>query len=161
MSRWNRLLETKPLSLIDHLLTEMAKLIAQDLSTWPLPIQELDPALSACYREVIAAESRPADGVFAEAFRLTRWELKREVDAIDEYMRNLRWMSFGLSSRDKAPILFVARWLLEQYLSLLESTNSRITRVDLLECLERTQRFFTQLIPSVPAASESLKKRLL
>jgi hypothetical protein len=136
-SRWDLLLDTKPVSLLRHLLDQVPGLLAKDLSQWPLPIQELDPETGRRYAPLLdPASVRPGKEVFAEAFRLARWELERDVEAVDDYMRNQRWAAHGLTAEAKLALLFISRWLVEQLLSLREATHGKVTRVQLVECLD-------------------------
>jgi hypothetical protein len=147
-SRWERLLDRKPVPLIEHLLDEVAKLLAADLRRWPPPVADLDPAAERKYRSLLAPGSaRPDDTVFGEAFRVARWEMEREVDASADYFRNRRWMERGLAEDARMPILFLSQWLVEQLLSLREHTHSQVTRPQLVECLERARRL---ILPAGP-----------
>jgi hypothetical protein len=140
-SRWDFLLDQKPVPLAELLLDEVSKLLAKDLAGWPLPIQELDAETGRRFQPLLEPESqRPGEPVFAEAFRLTRWEIERNIDAIDEYMRNQTWSEHGLTAEDKLALLFVSRWLVEQLLSLREAVEGRISRPQLVDCLERARR---------------------
>jgi hypothetical protein len=140
-SRWDFLLDHKPVPLVDHLITEVAKLLAKDLARWPPPIQELDEATGKPFEPLLAPDRpRPSPQVYAEALQLTRWELTRELDPYDDYMRNRRWMEKGLAPDDKLPLLFLNRWLVEQMLALGEATEGRVKRAQMLECLERVRQ---------------------
>jgi hypothetical protein len=75
-----------------------------------------------------------------ESLRLATWELQREFDAYDDYMRNKRWEERGLTAADKPALLFVSRWLVEQLLALSESTEGRVGRPLLIRCLASTRR---------------------
>jgi hypothetical protein len=140
-SRWDILLESKPIPLIDHLLEEVAKIIAKDLKDWPPRIDSMDLEAGEKFAPLFEPDRRPpGDAVYREAFRLTAWELQRELDAYDDYMRNNRWLEHGLSPDDKLALLFINRWLLEQMLSLGESTDGRVNRQRMLDCLQRLER---------------------
>ncbi len=142
-SRWEQFLELekKPIPLIDHLLDEVAKLLAKDLETWPPPVMELDLDTGGRFRELFEPGSRrPEPAVYEEAFRVARWELEREIEVSADYFRNQRWMERGLSPGERTAILFLSAWLVEQLLSLREYTHSRVTRPMLVDCLERTER---------------------
>lgn len=139
-TRWEHLLERKPIPLVDHLIDEVAKLLAKDLATWPLPVTDFDLDTGRSFAALLAPDARrPEDAVFDEAFRVARWELDRDLDASADYFRNRRWMERGLDEPSRTPILFISRWLVEQLLSLRECTQSKITRPQLIECLERTR----------------------
>ena len=138
---WDFIHDRKPKPLRDHLLDEFAARLSADLKTWPLPISELDPAVGAKWAPLLAPESvRPGRSVFEQGFRLARWELERQLDALDEYMRNERWLEAGINREEKQALLFVSAWLVEQLLALSETTQGRIDRRGLVECLDRTER---------------------
>jgi hypothetical protein len=139
-SKWERLLDTKPIPLIDHLVEEAAKLLAADFATWPLPVQELDPVTGAGFAPLLEPGSVPPDDrAYGEAFQLTRWELEHDLDAYDDYMRNRRWMERGLPPESKTVLLLLSRWLYEQLTSLAEATGNRVKRKHLALILERTK----------------------
>jgi hypothetical protein len=142
-SKWDYLLDQKPVPLIDHLIEEVAKLLAKELRSWPPPLQSVEPEGAAAYAELLAApSSRPSLALYEEAFRLTTWELERELAAYDDYFRNRRWLERGLAPADKPALLFLSRWLLEQMLGLAEGTEGRIKRAQLRTCLDATWRRF-------------------
>ena len=140
-SRWERLLDQKPIPLLDHLISEVAKLLVKDFGRWPLTIEELDLSTGQGFAELLSGDKpRPRDEVYAEAFKLARWELSRELDAYDDYMRNRRWLERGLTPEDKPALLLLSRWLVEQMLGLGEATEGRVKRPQMLTCLERMER---------------------
>jgi len=140
-SRWDRLLDVKAISLAEHLVEEVSKLLAKDLARWPLPVLELDVETGRQFAPLLAPDSqRPDPPAFGEAFRLARWELEREIEAVDDYMRNRRWLERGLAPDDKQALLFISRWLVEQLLGLAEATEGRLSRPTLVEALNRTER---------------------
>jgi hypothetical protein len=144
-SGWDHVLERKPASLVEHLLDEVAKLLAADLRRWPLPAIDLDLDTGRKFAPLLHPDSvRPDDAVFDEAFRVAQWELEREIDASADYFRNRRWSERGLPDGARTPILFISRWLVEQLLSLREHTHSRLTRAQLVDCLERVKRSLRQ-----------------
>ncbi len=140
-SRWDYLFEAKPVPIIEHFLEEVSKLLATELQQWPLPIQELDLAHGQKFAALLEPGSkRPERAVFTEAFRLARWELLREFDAYDDYMRNARFVERGLAPEDRTALLLVSQWLVEQMVGIGEATEGRIRRPQLAECLERIER---------------------
>ncbi|WP_426754110.1 hypothetical protein [Myxococcus sp. Y35] len=139
-SRWDHLFDLKPVSLVDHLLEEVAKLLHKDLLQWPPPVQELDLDTGGSFAPLFTEpRPRPAPAVYREAFRLAQWELARETDAYDDYMRNKRYLERGLAPDDRVALLFLSRWLTEQMLGLGEATEGRIKRKHMRDCLERLQ----------------------
>lgn len=142
-SKWELVLNSKPIPIVDHLIDETAKIFAKDLSSWPPNIEAFDattgPALAALVQQ---RPERPDPKLYAEAFRLTRIDLSRELEAYDEYFRNQRYLESGLEPKDKGLLLFVSRFMAEQLLALSEATEGRVSRAKLLEILEKTRRYF-------------------
>ncbi len=138
-SRWDFLLDQKPVPLAEYLLDEVAKLLVKDLSQWPPPVRELEPSLAAGLHGVLESR-RPPDALFEEAFRLARLDLERQLEAYDDYVRNRRWLERGLAPEHKPALLFLTRFLIEQMLSLGEATEGRVHRKAMLSCLERAER---------------------
>ena len=138
-SRWEQLLAQKPVPLVEALLEEVSKLLARDLTRWPLPVESVDPQTANPFQELLAPDARrPGAAVFHEAFRLAGWELTRELLASDEYMRHERYLEHGVAPHERTALLFVSRWLMEQLLALGEATSGRVKRADLVRCLEKT-----------------------
>jgi hypothetical protein len=140
-SRWELLLEQQPVPLIDHLVEELSKLLANELSRWPPDIAELDVASGASFAPLLEeGYPRPAKAAYAEAFRLARFELEHDLDAYDDYMRNQRWAEHGLPPGAKQELLFLSRWLTEQMFALGEVTQGRVKRRHMREILDRAER---------------------
>jgi hypothetical protein len=143
MNRWEWLLEQRPRPIMEQLLDEVAGLLAKDLEGWPPKMDLLDPATGGSFAPLFRPEAqRPNARVYVEAFKLARWELARDLDAYDDYMRNQRYLEMGLGAADRLALLFLSRWLLEQALSLGEATEGRVNRAQLSECLSRAERTF-------------------
>lgn len=141
--RWEHLFAQKPLPLLDYLLEEAAKLLAKELKQWPPPIEELDGSASPSFREIANGERlQPPLEAYRQSFLLARWELQRQFAAYDDYMRNQRWMERGLSLGHRADLLYLSRWMVEKLLLLREQSQGRVSREQLVICLERTQRRF-------------------
>ncbi|MDX2009726.1 MAG: hypothetical protein SFW67_06035 [Myxococcaceae bacterium] len=144
-TRWERLLDQKPIPIIEHLLDEVARLFAEELARWPPQVTEFDAQTGAALEGLLAEHPlRPDDRVYAEAFRLTRWDLGRDFEAVDDYWRNQRHLEAGLTARDKPMILFLTRYVSEQLLALGEATQGRVNRARMLDALGRIERHFLQ-----------------
>ncbi|NPC51403.1 hypothetical protein HPC50_30565, partial [Corallococcus exiguus] len=103
-------------------------------------VQDLDPATLGEFAPLFQeATRRPDPAVYTEALRLAKWDLAREFDAFDDYVRNKRYLERGLAPDDRVPLLFLTRWLTEQMLGLGESTQGRIKRPLMRECLDRLE----------------------
>jgi hypothetical protein len=141
VDRWTWVLDQKPRPVLDVLKDEVAKLLSGQLQRWPLPLEELDPAYAGRHAPALAPDApRPSAAVYTQSFRLARWELERDIAAVDDYFRNLRFLEAGLGPGDKAALLVLSRWLTEQALALAEATEGRVKRPDLVDILERTER---------------------
>jgi len=139
--RWERILDQKPVPLVEHLLDEAARLLLADLGRWPLPVQEVDARTGRSMAELFAPDAPPpSPPVFPAALRLVRWELGREHDAYDDYMRNRRYQETGIPERERPLLLLVSRWVLEQLLALSEVTGGRVDRPALLGLVDRLER---------------------
>jgi hypothetical protein len=136
-SKWEALLDQKPVPLSEHLLVECSKLFARDLAVWPPEVEDVSGAAAA----LLAGDpARPTGELLREAFRLARWDLAREHEAYDDYMRNARWGAEGLTESDKPMLLFLSRLIEEQLLSLGEATQGRVDRKGMLRVLDLTER---------------------
>jgi len=139
--RWEALLEKKPVPIIEHLLDEAAKFFAGELGAWPPQLLEIDfPQGKETAALLDANPQRPGDAVWREAFELARWDLNREFEAFDEYMRNRRYLERGLGEPDRAMILFLSRLLTEHALGLNEATQGKVNRERMVDLLHRTEK---------------------
>lgn len=142
-SKWDLVLGTRPVPVIEHLVAEIARLFAKDLAAWPPEIEAFDGATGAKLLALLEAHpGRPDARLYREAFELTRLDLSREFEALDDYWRNQRWLSAGLAASDKGMLQFLSRFMAEQLLALGEATEGRINRSRMLDVLERTRTTF-------------------
>lgn len=139
--RWERILDRKPVPLQEQLLDEAAKLLLTELRQWPLPVEEIDARTGTGIAELLAPDApRPSLAVLASALTLVRWELGRDHDAYDEYMRNRRYQDAGIPESERPALLLVSRWVLEQLFSLADATEGRVDRRALLGLVDRLER---------------------
>lgn len=136
-SRWDAILELKPVPIREHLLDALSTLLAKDLEHWPPPLEDPSADTAALLQET---PQRPAARLFREAFALARFEVEHAADAFDDYVRNRRWREAGLADRHKPVLLFVSRLLVEQLDVLSQATDGRINQQARLEVLARTER---------------------
>ena len=141
-SRWDRLLDLKTLTLVDALMTEASKVMAETLlGDWPPAIEGLDEATGAEFASIFAKDSkRPPIAAFFEATKLARFDLQRDFEAFDDYVRNERWTEAGLGTEHKTAILFLTRWIVEEALSLGEATDGRVRRKDMVAAVDRLEK---------------------
>jgi hypothetical protein len=140
-NRWERILDQKPVRLEEHLISEAARLLLGELGRWPLPVEEIDAMTGGGMVELLRPDApRPSPAVFPAALQLVRWELGREHEAYDEYMRNRRYQEAGIPEADRPALLLVSRWVLEQLLSLSDATGGRVNRHSLISLVDRLER---------------------
>lgn len=149
-TKWDLILGQRPVPLVDHLLQEVARVFAADLAVWPPEIEAFDAATGAKVAQLLEeSPARPDRRLYTEAFRLTRFDLSRDLDAYDDYVRHQRWVEAGLAPGHRDLLLFVSRFMTEQLLGLLEATQGRVNRSKLLEVLAQTERLW----PTLPVES--------
>lgn len=148
-SKWDLVLEQRPVPLMEHLVQELAALFARDLSAWPPAIEAFDDATAGALRPLLAETVEPpGPAAYREAFRLAQLDLSREFEALDDYWRNRRFGEAGLAAADAPLLQFLSRFMTEQLLALGEATEGRINRPRMLQLLERTRTiFFSGMTP--------------
>lgn len=137
-SKWDLVLERRPRPVLDYLVDEVAQLFAAELERWPPAVE--DAAEGSLASLLVTQPRRPDRRVYEAAFALARWDLEREVEAIDDYFRNQRYLGVGLAPGDRALLLFMSRLIVEHLLALQEATNGRLGRPRLIEVLDRTRQ---------------------
>src|SRR5688500_12549182 len=80
MSRWDRWEQAiRRTTLADQLMSEVAKVLWEDLGNWPPPIEEVEAAGQRQYAELLAPGSPvPPRAAYVEGIRLAGWDLERE-----------------------------------------------------------------------------------
>ncbi len=141
-TRWDYLYERKPATITEFFLDEAACWLANNLREWPLPIEEWNsPSAKEKFQALLQpGVARPAPPLYRAAFCLARWEIKREWEIIDDYMRNERWRDITTPGIGVDFIMLLCSYLVEQMLSLAEVTQGRITRSQLVDLLKRTEK---------------------
>lgn len=138
LDRWARFFEPRVITGLEMLQDEVVKSFAQDLASWPPPVEQwFDAALRERFAPVLSPFCpRPSPAVFRAAIELAIQELQREYEAIDAFYRNDRAASISGDERERLALLFLHRWLTDAMLELLEAVP-RFKRPHLVECLER------------------------
>jgi hypothetical protein len=144
-SKWDLVLDRKPVPIEEHLLHECAALFAKDLSQWPPPVDSESPALTGMLH---LQQTAPSPTLMREAFKLARWDLANELQPYDDYMRNQRWLQNGLAPNDKPMLLFFSRFIGEQLFALAEYTHGKLNRQALLRVLDLTQAAVLKVEPT-------------
>jgi hypothetical protein len=146
MGRWDFVEELRLLSTAEAIAGELAKQLAGDLERWPPEVEWSDERERARFAPLYAlGAARPSRIAFAEGFRLARWELEHEVEAIDDYWRNGRDAVAG-GDLDRLAVRLLWRYLTEAALTVAEATQGRVKRRHLLDCLEQAERRVAMIV---------------
>lgn len=147
MGRWDYLYEIGPRPAIDVLLDEAAKAFSEDLKSWPPPLEGLEPAGVQRTLAVLRGE-RPHRLAYEEAFKLARFDLEHEYEAIDRWQES-GWRSAQLNEAERDAAVFLWRYLTERIFDLNEAVQSRLRRADLVTLVDRIERRLHALIVPV------------
>jgi hypothetical protein len=134
--RWEFLEGVRAMTAAEAIVHEAAKLLAGELARWPPRVEWTDATAAARYAPLYAdAAPRPTDLAVREGMRLARWEMERDVQAIDFYMRNDLAAKVTTTAHDRLALDLVWRYLTEAMLALQELCGGRLKRAHLIDCL--------------------------
>jgi hypothetical protein len=141
MGRWDFLHEVKARPIGDWLLDRLAEELATDLRQFPPAIDawEDDDAKSQ-FAPLLASGVRPSDTAVRLAIWLAQADLRREFEAVDQFMREGGIDDRLGSPTDRALCRFVWRYLEDKTLAFAEATQSRFKRSELADALHRTEK---------------------
>jgi len=140
-NRWDWLDGLKPESAIMVAVKHVARMIADELTEWPPAVSHGEGQDSERFAEVLRAGApRPSLPAFEEAVKRARWELTRDYHAIDFYERNHRLAEACPSARDQLASEVIQHYILESFFTLMERTENRVKRKDVLVGLELLAR---------------------
>lgn len=146
MPAWWERLDIRRVTIADQLMTEASKLLFDELGTWPPAVERVPVDRGGRpqeFADVLAPGSPvPPRAAYVEAIRLARWDLRRDFEAFDDYVRNRRWTEADLEDANKPQVLFLASYLTESLLALQEATEGRVKRADLVAALDRLEKRF-------------------
>jgi hypothetical protein len=150
VSRWEFLEGVKPVTPADTIVVEMAKVIAREIEGWPPQIEWVEASSGARFAPLYAPRAaRPSDAAIREGFRLARWELLHELEAIDFYLRNDQAAQVARTRIDRLGLELLWKLLPEMLYELAERTENRLKRKHLVACLDLAERrLFPDALPS-------------
>ncbi|MEZ4368960.1 MAG: hypothetical protein R2939_22170 [Kofleriaceae bacterium] len=137
--RWDWLEGVRPESALDALAREAGRAIADELAAWPPRLAWTDARSAARFQPVLAPGA-PPPSVAARTlgFRLARWDLGRQQDALDHALRTGVLAQVGTPD-DALAAELVWRWLTEWLLELAERVAARLTRAHLVAALDHAE----------------------
>ncbi|MCP4444461.1 MAG: hypothetical protein GY811_03840 [Myxococcales bacterium] len=133
IDRWEWLEGLKAESPIDVAVKYVAALTADALAAWPPAISAVEGQEGSRFRDVLEpGAERPSLAAYEEAIKRARWELLRDYDAIDFYARNNHIVEACPAKRDQLASEFIQHYVLESFFVLMEKTEYRVKRKDVL-----------------------------
>jgi hypothetical protein len=143
INRWEWLEGLKPQSIISVAVKTMAEIIAEELSNWPPEVIAKSDVQRPEYLAVLKPTAlRPPLAAFEEAIKRARWELQRDFEAIDYYERNHKLAQLLPNSEHRAASELIQHYILESFFTLMERTEYRIKRKDVISGLDWLQEYF-------------------
>lgn len=141
-NRWEWLEGLKPESPITVAVRYMAEQISKELTRWPPEVMPTEGQETTGYSELLMPGSpRPVLAAYGEAIKRARWELARDFDAIDFYERNHHLAQACPSARDQKASEFIQHYILESFFTLMEKTEYRVKRKDVLAGVDLLERY--------------------
>jgi len=137
--RWAWLEGIRPTSLEDALAHEAARVLADEVLDWPPRIAWEDARAEAELAPLFDDATRPSLAAIALGFKLARWELERELEAIDHALRNDVFARELADERERLAARFLWRYLPEWLFELKDRAGPRITRAHLLDALGQAE----------------------
>ncbi len=138
MSRWDWIEGVKAETATRVAVRELCKLMAKELSSWPPELEWNDSQQSQSAKLLFDREGQvptPSESAVGEAAKRLEWEFSRAMDAIEYYQRNHVLEKSCEGPVDCLASEFLFEYLREGFFSLMERTEGRIRRADILEGL--------------------------
>jgi hypothetical protein len=140
-SRWDWLYDLKARPIGDYLLDRLAEELARDIKEFPPAVDEWHSEEDRRRLQPLLASGRiPSEMAIRTAIWLAQADLRREVEAVDQFMR-----AGGLDERlgdaeDRQLCRFLWQYLEDKVLAFAEATQSRFRRAELADTLARLER---------------------
>jgi hypothetical protein len=137
--------ESQPLK--SYVLDEVAKQLALAVEQFPPTIEEWEREdLRLRFEPLLSRPAeRPRLAIVRAALTLYRWELERQLEAIDSYMRSETWRKQQLEAAEFETALFLWHYWVDQTLAFQEFAQNKFKRQELLGLADRMQ---TRLVDS-------------
>jgi hypothetical protein len=131
--------EKQPLK--EYVLDEVAKHLAKAVESFPPQIEEWESEeLRLRFAPLLSTMAdRPRLGVVRIALKLYRWELERDVEAIDHFVRNHQWSEEEATPAEIELATFLWQYWLEQTLAFKEYAQEKFRWRELIGLAERMQ----------------------
>jgi len=139
--RWEWLEGLKPESPIDVAVKYVAAITANSLAAWPPVVKIAEGPNGSRFADILeSGAERPSLAAYEEAIKRARWELRRDYEALDFYARNNHIANACPAERDQVASEFIQHYILESFFSLMEETEYRVKRKDVIPGLDMIER---------------------
>ncbi|MBL4632485.1 MAG: hypothetical protein JKY56_01360 [Kofleriaceae bacterium] len=148
MSRWDWIEGVKAETPTRVAVRELCKVMAKELSAWPPELEWNESQQSQSAKRLFDAEGNvhtPSSSAVGEAAKRLDWEFSRAMDAIDYYQRNRVLEKSCEGPEDCLASEFLFEYLREGLFSLMERTEGRVRRADILEGLPEMKILLQQI----------------
>ncbi len=141
MGRWDWVYDLKSQPIGDYLLDKLAEHLEEDVRHFPPDVDAWeDAATQARFEPLLRTGKQPSELAVRTAIWLVQADLRREFEAVDEFMRN-----GGLDDRlgspdDRELCRFLWRFLEDKVLAFAEASQSRFKRAELAEAMAKLER---------------------
>jgi len=141
VGRWDFLYDLKARPIGDWLLDRLAEELAQDIRNFPPQIDAWeDEQAKLRFAPLLASNTQPSEMAVRTAIWLAQADLRREFEAVDQFMRE-----GGIDDRlgspgDRELCRFLWRYLEDKCLAFAEATQSRFKRSELADALGRMEK---------------------
>lgn len=152
------LYEAQAQPLKSWVLDEVTKLFAEAVEKFPPEIEDWEREdLRERFEPVLHRVRAPlSTSVIRLALKLFRWEIEREYERMDSYLRGGHHSEFGLDALQLDTALFVWHYWVDQMLAFMEVATGKFRRHELSGIAERLESRLlagpVQLIERLPKA---------
>ncbi len=141
MGRWDWVYDLKSQPVGDFLLDKLAENLAEDVIHFPPQVDGWeDEATKARFEPLLASGRQPSEMAVRTAIWLVQADLRREFEAVDEFMRNGGLDDRLGSPEDRELCRFLWRFLEDKVLAFAEASQSRFKRAELAEAMAKLER---------------------
>ncbi len=137
MKRWEWLEGVKAETTARVCVRELCKVLTSELSKWPPEVSSCDEGMAAQMEALFyQSEFVPLGRVaMAEALKRLGWEFERNLSATDFYLRNHQLENACPDIGQQRASEFAFAYLREGFYELMERTEGRVLRSDVLDGL--------------------------
>jgi hypothetical protein len=147
MGRWDWVYDLKSQPVGDYLLDKLAENLEADVKHFPPQVDGWeDEATQKRFEPLLATGRQPSELAVRTAIWLVQADLRREFEAVDEFMRNGGLDDRLGSPEDRELCRFLWRFLEDKVLAFAEASQSRFKRAELAEAMTKLEKRLYRVI---------------